>query len=56
MCIDEASMNENSIVLDSYAIISSNEEQLLQALENFSVNEIINEEGLKYIAGYVAFI
>lgn len=54
LCIGEASY-ENCITLDPCAIISSDEEQLLQALEDFNVHEIINEEGLKYIAGYVAF-
>lgn len=42
--------------LDPCTIISSyEEEQLSQKIEDFNISEVIEEEGLKYIAGYVAF-
>jgi hypothetical protein len=55
VCIGEAPY-EDSVVLHPSAIIPNDDEaQLLQALEDLNASDVIEEQGLKYIAGYVAF-
>lgn len=53
VCFDEV---YEASALDPCTIIPSyEEEQLLQKWEDFNISETIEEEGLKYIAGYVTF-